>query len=497
MGAVSCNSMVLTLKLGALALLSTVGTLWNYGTPFGPESSSIKATRDPTAIACALRYGVSGAEAARFMQTLQTKSIEAVLEQGLSTKSPLHAMFRSVSKENRSAFEDCAGLEPGYATMAVNAKRRESSYRAFLRSCMACAGAAFRESGEAWPTEGVMLDMIEMVSLDWLQSATHMFHYAAKYKPAISALPAPVQLQFRGCMQQVKDMPGSPGYPGMEGRRRLDHKKGQRPVSMFDQIISDVTGRGPSQPIHMQAATAPVSGSPSRRLMKGGSSGFSFSSYGGGDGETVDSCLGHDGVVSVSGLEKRIADLEVGDLLTTTVDKDEVWYIHSVEHPVNMVRLVLRDSFLELTKHHLVSTADGMRLAGDVKPGDGVWQQKGAQRSMGEVIEIVQLTGRVSAPITKSGTIVVNGVVASCYAHGTQDLIHLTLAPVRALHSVWPALAVSLTQFGYHYIFHPIASLVPLQQHMDLVMAVSFGITVIVSGMPVVVAAISARRART
>lgn len=484
--------MVLSLKLGAFALLSTLGTFWHYAAPstLGPQ-----VPRQTTAIACATRYGVSGVHAARFLEELRTAKVEDAIERVVNNKNPLNKLISAIGRANVSAFEDCAGVRPGYTVVVARSKPRESAYRTFLKESMTCAGHAFRDGGEAWPSEGVALDMIEMMSVDWLSSASHLMEYASKYKPAISALASPGPENFRACMHGVRKLPGSPSQ--REARRRIEKTKR---ASQFDAVLDDVTGRSVLQGGRTQGVKAqgPVPGAPNRRLMKGYFSSFFFTFYSCDEGEdcTVEECFGNDGTVleAGSGRKLRIGDVQVGDRLKTTVDDDEVWYVHSPGSIVQMVKLVLEDTTLDITPHHLISTSTGMRLAGEVKPGDSVWQQKvvGA-RVLSKVLQVQLSVGQVSAPITKSGTIVVNGMVASCYAHGTHDVLHLSFAPFRAIYSLFPSLITNFAAVAHDLVVYKLGRFVPLNQHMDVVIVASAITALSLPAVPLVLA-LRARR---
>lgn len=472
--------MVFTFKIGALALLSTVGTLWHTMAP----SSLSQVTRNSTAIACAPRFGVSSAEAELFLDQLQSLPVDQALQKAMFTRSPMNMMLLAVAKERRTDFEECAGLEPGLITLIASAKRSKSSYRSFLEECMKCAGEAFRSSKESWPSEGMLFDMVDIMSSDWLASSTHLIGYATKYKPAISALGELSRTEFSRCMKQVQQLPGSPA--GMSGRRRLEAKP---TVSKFDTVMADVSGH------EVPVGAVPIKGGPTRRLMKGGFSfsSFFFSSFGNGDDqENVAACFGQEGTVlnAVSEQQMRIGDVKVGDMLVTTVPHDEVVYVHTVNSNPGMLKLVLEHTSIELTPSHLLSTPTGMKPARELEPQDTVWVQQGSESSLSKVLRIERSSGPVIAPVTKSGTLVVNGVVASCYANGDHDMFHLILAPYRAMYSASPGLAVQTAEFGYQVFFEPLSMLAPL----TTVLALSFGATLAVLSLPFVAAGITAQR---
>ena len=189
-------------------------------------------------------------------------------------------------------------------------------------------------------------------------------------------------------------------------------------------------------------------------------------------------CFGTDELVTVGtdSEQCRIGDVKVGDLLYTTTPNDEVWYVHHGDGLMPLLCLKISDSTsLRVTNHHLLSTPAGMRAAGDLKAGDALQKQTdGGLISFAEVVEITHTCGTVIAPITMSGMIRVNGVVASCYAYGTHDVMHLTLTPLRFLYRVSPQLATSIEHGGATLELHLIQSVAPaLEQYMDAILVVA------------------------
>jgi hypothetical protein len=304
----------------------------------------------------------------------------------------------------------------------------------------------------------MMLDMYELMSLDWLSSSMLTMEIAAKYKPIISAMPSDAKQMFQDCMQGIASHPGSPAIT-----KRAPHKK--QPVHAnkasinpnYGEAIAEITGMKQLEkpPARQSAQTnqLPTSG-PNRRLMKGF---FFFNSFfsdcdgddceatGGGDWS---SCFSDSATVWNPDRQQTmsIGEVRPGDYLTTTVERDQVWYLHSSEHAAPMLRLELADkSSIELTPHHMLSTPTGMQMASALKPGHLVVSSTDQHL---EIVAVSSTKGKVSAPLTMSGTIVVNGVVASCYAFGSHGIIHAALAPWRALYSVSPKLCMTIAQPG-------------------------------------------------
>jgi hypothetical protein len=105
---------------------------------------------------------------------------------------------------------------------------------------------------------------------------------------------------------------------------------------------------------------------------------------------------------------------------------------------------------ITLTGSHLLFIADQpgsgfaerrTAFAREVKPGDFVYISENSRRTHVRASKVVKIspvqTKGVFAPLTKHGTIVVDGVAASCYAViNNQDIAHLAFAPVRIYHEL-------------------------------------------------------------
>ena len=172
-----------------------------------------------------------------------------------------------------------------------------------------------------------------------------------------------------------------------------------------------------------------------------------------------------------NGLKKRLSDVAVGDeVLTinpktgepafspviTFLDRDpkEVrqFYVITTEAgqaltltPTHLVYATTSDD-LEVKVNDLEMTSDDLTLfeavyAKEIQEGDLVL----VQTSRGQLrparvasVEMRVLTG-VFAPLTSSGNLVVDNVVASCYAVvDSQWVAHAAFAPLRLMSSVWP-----------------------------------------------------------
>jgi hypothetical protein len=183
-------------------------------------------------------------------------------------------------------------------------------------------------------------------------------------------------------------------------------------------------------------------------------------------------CFGTDGqATAADGSTVKISDIQVGDKLH---GNDEVWYIHEVEGEHNVLRIgTSNGNSLVVTHHHLLSTQHkGMVAASSVQIGDSLVGAKG----LVQVVSIDTEKARVRSPITMSGTIIVDGVQASCYgAAGTHEVMHKILAPFRALFTVSPTLVRVADNTGKP-VFNALSaacSMLPFKVTMDAVLAAS------------------------
>lgn len=128
-----------------------------------------------------------------------------------------------------------------------------------------------------------------------------------------------------------------------------------------------------------------------------------------------------------------ISSLKVGDVIRTASGFEPiVGFLHAEKGTTNFVELSTTSGVLPVTPDHLVFLANGQAVpAASIKVGDSL--------SSGVVTEInhVVRSDGIYSPITKSGTIVVEGNVASTYAAAHESLSHsishIMTAPLRWL----------------------------------------------------------------
>jgi len=535
--------------LGAFAALTSLAlTGYHAGVPlqlpggYQPEPEPTEKTQEEKAqsltyslIECAPKFGLEDhipAVQAELART-QAAKIDDAITMSLDLDSALRKMLVEVgASDSASKFEDCSGLRPGYLTMILTAKPKTSSYRKFLKECAKCAATALRADQQPFPTQEMHLDMIEMLSLDWLRSSSYLLEYAQKYKPLISAFSPESAANFRNCMAGTEKEPGAPRNDAKQSGSRsllgLTAGEADGQLVTMRGAVSYLTGeKMPTPPRedstadstwtsklgsvlgvssgNMEQDDEASPSSSSRRLMKGYFSGSSFfssffsrpfytgtynffyySAVGGmcsndacqnagyfvgstwtcpswcvvkvagsscsimecqyEDGEEEPpsvACFGTEGdVQAADGASIKISDVKIGDKL---YGNDEVWYIHEVEGEHKALRIgTSNGKSLVVTPHHLLATEHkGFSAASSVQVGDSLQGVEG----LVQVVSIDTVKTAVRSPISMSGTIMVNGVQASCYGAGTHQAVHQLIAPFRAFYTVAPRAVYDLGKF--------------------------------------------------
>ena len=91
-----------------------------------------------------------------------------------------------------------------------------------------------------------------------------------------------------------------------------------------------------------------------------------------------------------------------------------------------------------LTGNHLIfrtSVSDGSLesvFADEIEKGDKLVSWKGSKMTEEEVVHVEPTTEKgIWVPLTMEGTLLVDGLLASCYASFSHDLVDLALAPVK------------------------------------------------------------------
>lgn len=141
---------------------------------------------------------------------------------------------------------------------------------------------------------------------------------------------------------------------------------------------------------------------------------------------TPETCFSLESMVETETGVKTMRELKVGEsvkvndgsfsLVVGYLDRDE-------DAPTAFLELVTANGSITLTSEHLLMTEAGMMQAGDVKLGTRLVRESGDQEPVIEIMTKI-LTG-FGAPLTQTGTIVVDNYQASNYASVTPSILWL------------------------------------------------------------------------
>ena len=110
------------------------------------------------------------------------------------------------------------------------------------------------------------------------------------------------------------------------------------------------------------------------------------------------------------------------------------WLDRSANANGDFLKISTNSSSIILTGNHLIfrtSVADGALesvFADQIEEGDKLVSWKGSKMTEEAVVAVEKGTW---APLTMEGTLLVDGLLASCYASFPHDLVDLALAPVK------------------------------------------------------------------
>lgn len=158
-------------------------------------------------------------------------------------------------------------------------------------------------------------------------------------------------------------------------------------------------------------------------------------------------------VVSAKG-PKRMSDVVIGDVLRVVTPEGRVewspvcgWAHRDTVNSAMYLRLTTSHRQILVSKEHLVATLpkNGAKIdfiqAQNIRVGDRIVEcDTNAQTAQGNAVwgnavtsvDQVEASG-IYAPLTVAGTVVVDGVMASCYAATrSHTLAHAALKPVRS-----------------------------------------------------------------
>lgn len=144
-----------------------------------------------------------------------------------------------------------------------------------------------------------------------------------------------------------------------------------------------------------------------------------------------------------------MADLRTGDSVLVRVGTRAVYEpVLSFLHVIRGTRvdhMAVHHSLgvLRASRGHLILTTDGDKTVADLRPGDGLVVAKNEDFVVSPVLAVVSAPGLDAyAPLTASGRIIVDSVVASVYASPStyrisHNVMHSFLFPVRTFHHVF------------------------------------------------------------
>ena len=138
------------------------------------------------------------------------------------------------------------------------------------------------------------------------------------------------------------------------------------------------------------------------------------------------SCIAHDQTVFEENKGKvNVSTLKIGDkILTHNGFQDFIGYIHEGSFQHTLIITTDTNNIVELTKDHLIKVENSYVHAKHVVVGSHL--------SSGQVIKIIGEKSFVVSPLTRSGTILVNNVILSCYANVfSHNIANFALVPLR------------------------------------------------------------------
>ncbi|ESO82723.1 hypothetical protein LOTGIDRAFT_229767 [Lottia gigantea] len=154
--------------------------------------------------------------------------------------------------------------------------------------------------------------------------------------------------------------------------------------------------------------------------------------------------------VTLKNDKRRIEDVEVGDEVKVITDQLEFRYsrVYALGHKnkdrkTMFIELGTASSRIPISPRHFIKIYDNgniiEKFAKDVKVGDTLLIDNNDQLVEEPVLEIDHVEAQgLYAPFTEEGNIIINNVVASCYAEVKSSLAHKLLSPIRGLSRYLP-----------------------------------------------------------
>ena len=186
-----------------------------------------------------------------------------------------------------------------------------------------------------------------------------------------------------------------------------------------------------------------------------------------------DGCFTSDSTVKLeNGVDVQARNLKVGDFVQVMTQQGKIGfsevvmfadYNPDIPHALHVfIETKKPAKQITLTPSHLIFTTNSTgtlrhsKHAGSVLPGDFLLVSADGRLvpSQVERVSLVKRTGLV-APVTMEGNVIVDGVLASCYAMiSDHEIAHMVFGPLRLLHnyapSSWNTAGVHIQQ-GLHW----------------------------------------------
>jgi len=154
-------------------------------------------------------------------------------------------------------------------------------------------------------------------------------------------------------------------------------------------------------------------------------------------------CFGPTNTVETKEGIKTIPELRIGDLIRTSSGNHHSdfteflgWLDRQKSSPAEMLQIFTsaNSPAVILSASHLVFTGNTTKYAGDLVPGDNLLRWDGVQVEEQEISMIkTSMESGFWAPLTRSGTLLVNGFLMSSYASYPHTISDIAMGPVKAM----------------------------------------------------------------